>query len=334
VLVATDVLSEGQNLQDSAIVVNYDLPWAIIRLVQRAGRVDRIGQKSETVRCYTFLPADGVENIIRLRARLVQRLRQNEEVVGTDEQFFEEERHGEWVNDIYHERAGLLDGEAEDDETDLTSYAYQIWQKATDNNTALEKAVKELPDVVFSTKTSAQDGVLAYVRTPEGNDMLAQLDGEGNVVTESPFAILRTAACEPDTPALRRRADHHNLVAKAVKAVEDTETNTLGGQLGPPSSPRRRTYDRLKAFFERHSGTLFIPPDLPRAVDAIYNSPLREEARDIVLTRLKTGIGDESLAELVCMLYAQNRLCVAETDHKASEPQIVCSLGLVATEGE
>ena len=41
VLVATDVLSEGQNLQDCSIVVNYDLPWAIIRLIQRAGRVDR-----------------------------------------------------------------------------------------------------------------------------------------------------------------------------------------------------------------------------------------------------------------------------------------------------
>ena len=47
VLIATDVLSEGQNLQDCAVVVNYDLPWAIIRLIQRAGRVDRIGQKSD-----------------------------------------------------------------------------------------------------------------------------------------------------------------------------------------------------------------------------------------------------------------------------------------------
>ena len=46
ILVATDVLSEGQNLQDCHVVVNYDLPWAIIRLIQRAGRVDRIGQKA------------------------------------------------------------------------------------------------------------------------------------------------------------------------------------------------------------------------------------------------------------------------------------------------
>ena len=54
VLLSTDVLSEGQNLQDSAIVVNYDMPWAIIRLSQRAGRVDRIGQQAEEIRCYTL----------------------------------------------------------------------------------------------------------------------------------------------------------------------------------------------------------------------------------------------------------------------------------------
>ncbi len=74
IIVATDVLSEGQNLQDCAIIVNYDLPWAIIRLIQRAGRVDRIGQQADTILCYSFLPADGVERIIRLRARVRQRL--------------------------------------------------------------------------------------------------------------------------------------------------------------------------------------------------------------------------------------------------------------------
>ena len=82
VLVATDVLSEGQNLQDCHIVVNYDLPWAIIRLIQRAGRVDRIGQKAEEILCHSFLPADGVERIINLRNRVRTRLRENAEVVG------------------------------------------------------------------------------------------------------------------------------------------------------------------------------------------------------------------------------------------------------------
>ena len=66
VVLATDVLSEGQNLQDCALIVNFDLPWAIIRLIQRAGRVDRIGQQSDTILCYSFLPADGVDRIINL----------------------------------------------------------------------------------------------------------------------------------------------------------------------------------------------------------------------------------------------------------------------------
>ena len=61
VLIATDVLSEGQNLQDCFVIVNYDLPWAIIRLIQRAGRVDRIGQQAEEILCHSFLPALGVD---------------------------------------------------------------------------------------------------------------------------------------------------------------------------------------------------------------------------------------------------------------------------------
>ena len=129
VLLATDVLSEGQNLQDCAIVVNYDLPWAIIRLIQRAGRVDRIGQKADKILCYSFLPADGVERIIRLRARVRQRLKENAEVVGTDEAFFEDDPDHQVFRDLFTEKAGILDGDV-DTEVDLASYAYQIWKNA------------------------------------------------------------------------------------------------------------------------------------------------------------------------------------------------------------
>ncbi len=125
VLVATDVLSEGQNLQDGYIVVNYDLPWAMVRLIQRAGRVDRIGQKSEEILCYSFLPADGVEKIIRLRARVKKRLQENAEVVGTDEAFFEDDVNDKAVADLYNEKAGILDGD-DDTEVDLSSYATNL----------------------------------------------------------------------------------------------------------------------------------------------------------------------------------------------------------------
>lgn len=152
VLVATDVLSEGQNLQDSFCVINYDLPWALIRLVQRAGRVDRIGQKAEEIYCYSFLPAEGVEKIIKLRQRLTQRLKENQEVVGSDEAFFEHQNASdeEGLRDLYDEKNGVLD-EPDDDDVDLTSEAYEIWSQATKDNPTLRKAVEALPDVVYST---------------------------------------------------------------------------------------------------------------------------------------------------------------------------------------
>ena len=103
VLVATDVLSEGQNLQDAHVVVNFDLPWAIIRLIQRAGRVDRIGQAAEEIQVYSFLPADGVERLIQLRARVRQRLQENAEVVGTDERLLRGRRGAEALRPVQRE---------------------------------------------------------------------------------------------------------------------------------------------------------------------------------------------------------------------------------------
>ncbi|MFM8332836.1 MAG: helicase-related protein, partial [Candidatus Methylumidiphilus sp.] len=151
VLIATDVLSEGQNLQDCAIIVNYDLPWAIIRLIQRAGRVDRIGQRSDRILCYSFVPADGVERLLSLRARVRQRLIENREVVGSDEAFFDDDRDDNLIRDLYTERNGILDDDG-DNEVDLASYAYQIWKNATDADPTLVGKVEALPNVVYATK--------------------------------------------------------------------------------------------------------------------------------------------------------------------------------------
>jgi SNF2 family DNA or RNA helicase len=179
VLIATDVLSEGQNLQDCSVVVNFDLPWAIIRLIQRAGRVDRIGQRAENILCHSFLPADGVERIIRLRSRVRQRLSENAEVLGTDEAFFEGEAPSR-ILDLFHEKAGILDGEAET-EVDLASYAYQIWKNAVASDPSLQKTIPDMPAVVFATKSHEPKekepaGVLVYLKTADGNDALAWID--------------------------------------------------------------------------------------------------------------------------------------------------------------
>jgi hypothetical protein len=336
VLVATDVLSEGQNLQDAHIVINYDLPWAIIRLVQRAGRVDRIGQKAEKILCYSFLPADGVERIIRLRSRVRQRLKENAEVVGTDEEFFEDDAGGQPILDLYNEKAGILDGEA-DGEVDLASYAYQIWKNAVDANPALLKTIADLPDVVYSTRahegTTAQpQGVLVYVRTAEGNDSLAWVDKDGKSVTQSQLRILEAARCRPETPAIPRDELHHGLVQTAVKQVTADE-KLVGGQLGRPSGARFRTYERLKRYAAEIKGTLFDREEITKAVDEIYRYPLRQSAIDTLNRQLKSGISDEALAELVCAVRSEDRLCIISEEEQESEPSIICSMGLFSPSG-
>ena len=338
VLIATDVLSEGQNLQDCSVVVNYDLPWAIIRLAQRAGRVDRIGQTSDKIDCYSFLPAEGVERIIRLRSRVVERLKQNEEVVGSDEAFFEGEGVGKTLLDhLYNEKSGVLDGDA-DGEVDLASYAYQIWKNAITLEPGLQKTIPDLAPVVYSAKAhatlpDAPPGVLVYTRTPEGNDALVWMNQDGKSVTESQFAILKAAACLPGTPAVPRVENHHTLVEQAVKMVVE-EDKRVGGQLGRPSGARFKTYKRLDDYVRSAKGTLLasvVESDaLKKAIDDIYRFPLKATANETLNRQLRTGIDDDDLAELVIALREEDRLCVVEEEAQKQEAQIICSLGLVA----
>ncbi|MEH2387447.1 MAG: helicase-related protein [Nostoc sp.] len=330
ILIATDVLSEGHNLQDCAIIVNWDLPWAIIRLIQRAGRVDRIGQNADQILCYSFLPAEGVERIINLRGRLRKRLQENAEVVGTDEDFFEDD-DARVILDLYNEKSGVLDGE-EDTEVDLTSEAFQIWKKATDGNPGLKKTIEEMENVVYSTRAHTPqpvqpEGVLLYMKTTEGNDSLIYVDRDGNSVTQSQLAVLRVAACEESTPAISKDKQHHELVQKGAELIAEEEKNA-GGQLGRPSGARFRSYERLKGYVEDMKGTLFVSDELLKAIDEIYRYPLRQSAIDTLNRQLRSGINNQQLAELVVSLRIDDRLCIVTEEMDKREPEIICSLGL------
>jgi superfamily II DNA or RNA helicase len=330
VLITTDVLSEGQNLQDAHIIVNFDLPWAIVRLIQRAGRVDRIGQRALEILCYSFLPEDGIEKIIGLRSKLSTRIKQNAEVVGSDEMFFD----GDPVNisDLYSEKSGILD-EEEDTEVDLASYAYQIWKNAIDANPELQATIESMPNVVFSAKETSPDqsgsGVVVYVKSNSDNDALAWLNENGEIASQSQYAILKTAECVYDTSAHEKLPKHHELVKSCVEQIQ-AETDTVTGTLGRKNSVKYRVYRQLERFREENLGTLFVPPKLDNALDEIFQNPLKESAIDALSRQMKSGISDEKLAELVVSLYTDRRLCnVADEDNIYHVPQIICSMGLI-----
>ncbi|MHA1380167.1 MAG: helicase-related protein [Candidatus Helarchaeota archaeon] len=75
ILISTDALSEGQNLQDAPICINYDLHWNPVRIIQRIGRIDRLKSPNKDVWIYNFFPEQGLETLLSLVSRLVDRLR-------------------------------------------------------------------------------------------------------------------------------------------------------------------------------------------------------------------------------------------------------------------
>jgi ERCC4-related helicase len=74
ILIATDVLSEGQNLQDADMIINYDIHWNPVRVIQRVGRIDRIGSPNNEIQTINFWPAKDIDAYINLKARVEKRM--------------------------------------------------------------------------------------------------------------------------------------------------------------------------------------------------------------------------------------------------------------------
>ena len=269
-----------------------------------------------------------------MRARVLARLHENAEVVGTDEAFFEDEDNKKAILDLYNEQADLLDDELDND-VDLASYAYQIWKNAITEDPQLEGIVSKTavwsfiqhaPTTRRISSLKARSSICGPVK---GNDALAWVNRDGQSVTESQFAILQAAACKPDTSALPPLEEHHDLVQKGTELII-TEELSIGGGLGRPSGARFRVYEHLKRYAKTVEGTVFDTPALRRALEDIYRYPLRQEATDTLNRQLRSGISDRGLAELVIDLRNEDRLCIVQEESQTQEPQIICSLGLSA----
>ena len=115
-LVATDVLAEGLNLQDCNKIINYDLHWNPVRLIQRFGRIDRIGSDHEFVYGFNFLPEVGIENNLGLRQRLRNRIQEIHDTIGEDSAILDrtEQLNEEAMYAIYDKKS--LGSEALEDE--------------------------------------------------------------------------------------------------------------------------------------------------------------------------------------------------------------------------
>ncbi len=334
ILVSTDVLSEGQNLQDSHIIINYDLPWAIIRLIQRAGRVDRIGQQSEKIYCYSFFPAEGVEKIINLRKRLNERINENAHVLGSDEVFFEGNEQN--LRDMFNEKSGVLDDDDTDD-VDLSSFAYQIWKNAIDKDPKLATIIPALSNQIYATKATESDdksGVVTYAKTYNDFDVLTWLSPEGKVISQSQKRILQAMACDESTPAAEGYPNHLELVGQAIDQMEQ-ETRTINGTLGNRFSTRYRISMMLNDYLDNNKEeNLFFAEEqqeqLKLAIDEIFQHPLLASARITLGRMMSQRRSSEEIVDYVIEMRKAGTLCNIPPEEMRDnrEPQIVCSMGM------
>lgn len=322
VLVATDVLSEGQNLQDSHVVVNYDLPWAIIRIIQRAGRVDRVGQTSDTVFVY-LITHEKVEQAIRLRQRIRQRLGDNAAAFGSDERFFGDDDEINLLDDLYKGSVPSDDDlDSSEGEADAVSEAWLVWSRAKEAAPALATKVVRMQDMVHSSREpydhEAHSGVTCFASTVSGVDAFATsyASDSGSEVERllTPLEALHIFRAEETTPTAALRDDHFEREGRLVRGKLTTEMVAAGNLKGA-----------RKWAVERLGGTIF-GHDASQALAAMMDRPLTEHANLRLRQARRSKYGDQDLADLIKQLHAEERLVIGSSD--TDEIKIVCSIGV------
>jgi superfamily II DNA or RNA helicase len=316
VLISTDVLSEGQNLQDAHVVVNYDLPWAIVRLVQRAGRVDRVGQGAPEVLVYSIFHGT-LNGVLSLRRRIADRLAKNAQAFGSDERFFGTDDEVKVIEELYN---GRLDEPAEEDDIDAASLAYLWWQNAQKQTPEIAAKVEQLPDLLDATRakrvSDVNEGIGAYVRTESGIDGFGwiSLDGETKLLTG--IETLRLFQSTPEEPALERLNSHDDLVAELVRSDLATPVAIAGRLRGV----RRTIWNRLGA------GLLPQSVETNAALDLLFQHPLTNEADRRLRNAIRNGATDEELAGRLAALHRDEKLVIEQRGNDSI--RIVSTMGV------
>lgn len=317
VLVATDVLSEGQNLQDAHIVINYDLPWAIIRLIQRAGRVDRVGQESDSVTIYSFFH-ENVENVLKLRARISNRLAASAQAFGSDEQFF---GSADEIRDLDEILSGKADVEESDDDVDSSSLAFEIWNRATEEHHVLTERVIAMPDLVSSTRPlSPEDkteGVACFVRVGDSMDTFGFGADLQTLQLLTGHEALKVFRADISTPTFPERPDHLDVQEALIHGPMAQQTVQEGRLRGV----RKRLWTRLANTF------IEMNDDAGKALTAVHRSPLTKEAERRFTRAFSDKYSDEEFSDLLVLLHREGRL-VLSTQEQSDSIRIVCSMGV------
>lgn len=198
-LITTDVLAEGVNLHRANVLVNYDLPWNPTRIMQRVGRINRVGTEFDRIYVFNFFPTAQSAKHMPLEDRILEKLQAFHDTLGEDIKYLsddEEVSPQKLFSDLNK------DIDCEDEESTNPELAYlALIRKIRDNDAKLFSQIKRLPQKAKSAKsdkTSEDDSTVTFIRKGSLKSFF-KTDDKGTEQMTFMEAIELIEA-EPDTP--------------------------------------------------------------------------------------------------------------------------------------
>lgn len=223
-VIATDVLSEGLNLQDCDKIINYDLHWNPVRLIQRFGRIDRIGSEHDRIYGFNFLPETGLDKNLGLKEKLLARIKEIHETIGEDAKILDpSERISEEAIFAIYERQGgqlsLFEDEEQGDLLDLNQ-AEEFMRRLRQEDPAEFERVANLRDGIRTRRESDFKGIFVFCQA--GNyRQLYLVDESGEIKSRDIPEVLKRVKCEPTEPSQPLPKDYNTAVMRVKKQFGD-----------------------------------------------------------------------------------------------------------------
>jgi hypothetical protein len=262
ILISTDVLSEGQNLQDCGVLINYDLTWNPIRLVQRNGRIDRLKSPHKTVTICNMFPEDELEALLGLVARLQERISQIDDLGFLDSSVLGEVVHPRTFNTIRRIRAE--DGTVLDEEEERAELAGpELLLKQLKELLGREgfQSVADLPLGIHSgLRREKCNGIFFYFQAPRRDGpgkrhFWNYIDARTHEILDNRFEIARMIACLPDEPRYIGDQDvfllQEKVIANLLSREQEREAQAATAATVDPTQSAIR--EELRGMIQRGS---------------------------------------------------------------------------------
>ena len=331
-LIATDVLAEGLNLQDCGMLINYDLHWNPVRLIQRFGRIDRIGSEFDKIHGFNFLPELGIERNLGLQETLRNRIQEIHDTIGEDAAILDntEQINEEAMYAIYEQDNAQLNLFEDSQETGMSFIeAEEILRQIKRQDPEEYERITNLRDGIRTGIPADTKGTYIFCRLGSYQQPCL-FDEKGQLVTTDPAEILQRLQCEPELEAKPIPSEHNTRVAKHQKDFATQHRNRTLFSVRQLTPAQRYILKELRLLNSTSKDTETIS-----RLDQAFRLPLTEVIkRDI--NRLHRGkiAGDELLTELTILYHRHNMADLEKHRHHSDEQsglsaKVICSAAFV-----